>query len=71
MSQFLFLKYNITKGLHVLNIVWWIFDKKKLNFQFFLKTNISLISFQQLDLNGNDPWNLRVDFETKSHWSSL
>jgi hypothetical protein len=41
------------------------------------KTDISMISFQQLDFNGYDPWNLQVDsrtrktFKRKDHWLSL
>jgi hypothetical protein len=39
---------------------------KKLDFQkIFSKTNISLISFQQLDLNRHDLWNMRLDSRTR------
>jgi hypothetical protein len=51
---------------------------KKLDFQkIFSKINISLISFQQLDLNRYDIWNTRFDSKTKNivkqeeNWPSL
>jgi hypothetical protein len=47
-SQFLFSKYKIIKGLHVLNDVCWAFDQRSLNLKKILKKkfDISLISFQ-------------------------
>jgi hypothetical protein len=47
-GQFLFSKYKIIKGLHVLNDVCWVFDQRSLNFKK-KNTDISLIWFQQLD----------------------
>ena len=39
---------------------------KKLEFQkYFSKTDISLISFQQLDLNRHDLWSMRFDSKTR------
>ena len=38
---------------------------KKLDFQKIFKKDISLISFQQLDLNRHDRWNVRFDSRTK------
>jgi hypothetical protein len=54
-------------------IKWRVLDlwPKKLNFQNTFKIDISLNSFQQLDLNGHDPWNIRFDFETKGYQLSL
>jgi hypothetical protein len=47
-GQFLLSKYKILKGLHLLNDTCWVFDQRNLNFKK-KKTDISLISFQQLD----------------------
>ena len=54
-GQLLFSKYKTMKRLHILNDVCWVFYQKSLIFKkIFSKTNISLISFQQLDLNKHD-----------------
>jgi len=45
-GQFLFSKYMTIKGLYISDNVCWIFDRRNLIFK---KTDISLISFQQLD----------------------
>jgi len=48
-----------------LNDVCWVFTRK-LDFQkIFSKTDISLISFQQLELNRHDLWNMIFDSRTK------
>jgi hypothetical protein len=49
-GQFQFSKYKTIKGLYILNDVCWIFYQRSLIFKIFSKTDISLISFQQLDL---------------------
>ena len=64
-GQFLFSKYMTIKGLYILNNMCWVFDKKSLIFKIFSKTDISLISFQQLDLNRHYLWNMRVDSRTR------
>jgi hypothetical protein len=43
----MFLKYKTFKGLHVLNVVYWVFDQKSLILKILSKTDISLILFQQ------------------------
>jgi hypothetical protein len=61
---FLFSKYKTIKGLHWMMCVGSL--TKKLDFQkIFPKTDISLISFQQLDLNRHERWNMRFDSRTR------
>jgi len=43
----MFSKYKTFKELHVLNVVYWVFDQKNLILKILSKTDISLILFQQ------------------------
>jgi hypothetical protein len=65
MGQFLFSKYKILKGFHLLNGACWVFDQRSLNFK--KNTNISLISFQQLDF---EIWELIPEQERLSNKKS-
>jgi len=80
-GQFLFSKYKIIKGLHVLNDVCWVFDQRSLNFK---KKKILLQNWHLSDFistirlwNRHDLWNMRFDSRTrkivkqKEHRSSL
>ena len=48
-----------------LNSVCWVFDQRSLIFEKTFKKPTSLISFQQLDLNRHDLWNMRFDSRTR------
>ena len=64
-GRFLFSKYKTIKGLHWMTCVRSL-TKKRLDFpKIFSKTNISLISFQQLDLNRHNLWSMRFDSRTR------
>jgi transposase len=64
-GQFLFSKYKIIKGLHVLNDACWVFDQRSLNFKKKKYWHLSdLISTIRL-WNRHDLWNMRVDSRTR------
>ena len=63
-GQFLFSKYKTVKGLHWIACVGSL-TKEAWFSKILSKIDISLISFQQLDLNRYDLWNIRVDSRTR------